>query len=85
VLAAVSAFLLVGYTLVYAAIANGGALARNPWLALTHDAYAQAAGSGGRVVGTTSTWDSILGWGTKIAGWAQLFTNPASLFGGFLP
>lgn len=31
--------LLLGYTLVYAAVANHGAFATNPWAALVADAY----------------------------------------------
>lgn len=80
-LAAVSAFLLLGYTLVYAAIANGGSLARNPWLALTHDAYAVGP-NGQPSTSTPSTWDQILGWGTRIVG---LATNPLGALGGLLP
>lgn len=79
-LAAVSAFLLLGYTLIYAAIANGGSLARNPWLALTHDAYAVGP-NGAASTSTPSTWDQILGWGSKLL---QLGTNPLSALGGLL-
>ena len=38
-LALVSTLAFVGYTLVYAAVANGGALAAKPWEALRTDAY----------------------------------------------
>lgn len=34
--------LFAGYTLVYAAVANGGKLAKRPWDALREDAYAGA-------------------------------------------
>lgn len=79
-LAAVSLFLLAGYSPVYAAVANGGALARNPWLALTQDAY--AVGGGDASTSTPSTWDQIFGWGSKIAGW---ITNPVGTIQGWLP
>lgn len=80
-LTAVSAFLLAGYTLVYAAIANGGSLARDPLLALTHDAY--AVGENGQAsTSTASTFDSILGWVGTIAGWA---TDPEGHLLGLLP
>lgn len=35
----VAAFAFLGYTLVYAAVANGGKLAARPWDALREDAY----------------------------------------------
>lgn len=35
----ISAFAFAGYTLVYAAVANGGKLASRPWDALREDAY----------------------------------------------
>lgn len=38
-LALASALLFAGYTLVYAAVANGGKFAATPWEALRADAY----------------------------------------------
>lgn len=75
-LAAVSMFGLIGYTLVYAAVANGGSLARNPWQALTHDAYAVGP-DGQPSTSTPSTWDQITGWGKKVLGFA---TDPTAPF-----
>lgn len=76
-LAAVSLFGLAGYTLIYAAIANGGSLARNPWQALTQDAYAVGA-NGQASTSTPSTWDQILGFGEHLA---EIGSNPLSLLG----
>jgi len=84
-LAAVSLFGLAGYTLIYAAVANGGSLARNPWQALTHDAYAQGP-NGVPSTSTPSTFDQILGFGHKVVGWV---TDPVgsltSTIGGLIP
>lgn len=38
--------MLAGYTLIYAATANGGAFASNPWQGLWSDAYQQDSGAG---------------------------------------
>jgi hypothetical protein len=81
VLAAVSSFVLLGYTLVYAAVANGGSLARDPWLALTHDAYAQGP-NGAPSTSTPSTFDQVLGFAGKVLGFA---TNPVGSIAGLIP
>ena len=39
-IALAAASLFMGYTLIYAAVANGGTLALAPWLAWQHDASA---------------------------------------------
>lgn len=79
----ITAALFVGYTLVYAAVANGGKFAESPWRALREDAYtgaplAAAAGDHGVIAkGGSSTWHGFktaLGIGEKIF-----------LPGGFLP
>lgn len=46
-LALISAGLFAGWTLVYAAVADGGRFATTPWEALRRDAYAGADGSSG--------------------------------------
>lgn len=77
-LAAVSAFLLLGYTLVYAAVANGGSLARNPWLALTTDAYAVSPDGTTSSTSTPSTFDQVLGWAAKLS-------DPVGALTGLIP
>lgn len=53
----VSAFVLLGYTLVYAAVANGGRFAATPWEGFRSSAYDQqgsgssSSGSHGGIVG----------------------------------
>lgn len=39
-------FVMAGYTLVYAAVANHGQFATEPWAALFADAYEQTGSSG---------------------------------------
>jgi hypothetical protein len=66
-IALLTSILFIGYTLVYAAVANGGKFALNPWRALYEDAY--AAGSSGSSSGShKSTIDSIAGWFGKAPG-----------------
>ena len=61
-LSLVTAVLFAGYTLVYAAVANGGTLAEHPWEALRRDAYADAGG------GNASSSSSVLG---KVIGFVR--------------
>jgi hypothetical protein len=64
VLGLISAVLLAGYTLVYAAVADGGRFAATPWEAFRSDAY-QGASGGAAGVGSgahhPTTWDVIIG------------------------
>jgi hypothetical protein len=63
VLGLISAVLFAGYTLVYAAVADGGRFATTPWEALRRDAYAGAgngAASQGGAGNHPSTIDSII-------------------------
>lgn len=50
----VAAVIGVGYTLVYAAVANGGRLAEEPWRAFVEDAYSgeSPSASWGGFIGT---------------------------------
>jgi hypothetical protein len=81
VLALVVGFLFGGYVFVYAAVANGGKLAANPWQALYVDAYAAdgASASGG---GSGSGVESTL---KKIFGFANNFIHYVPGPWGFLP
>lgn len=65
----ISFFLFGGYTLVYAAVANGGKFAAAPWEALRRDAYDDAAAAGAGSQQHPSTWDQILKG-------AEILTNP---------
>lgn len=56
----VSVFLFAGYTLVYAAVANGGELAATPWEALRRDASASATDATNGGAKHESTFDKIL-------------------------
>lgn len=62
--------LYVGYLLVYAAVAAGGALADRPWEAVRVDAYSvKRSGGGGRGGGILGGWiGRIWGWIPKIGG-----------------
>jgi hypothetical protein len=67
VLGLVSVFLFAGYTLVYAAVANGGKFAAQPWESLRRDAYSGGGGSSSQGAASappsshSSTWDTIRG------------------------
>ena len=72
------AVLFTGYTLVYAAVANRGRFAAEPWRAFTEDAYAvQTPATGGLFgIGKGSILGSVWGWITHPFG---LPFNPLSL------
>jgi hypothetical protein len=68
VIALVTAVLFVGYTLLYAAVANGGKLAMRPWDALRVDAYSGDTGSPAASSTPSGGGSSIFG---KIVGAAK--------------
>jgi hypothetical protein len=68
VIGLLTAVLFIGYTLVYAAVANGGKFALNPWQALYKDAYADGTSGSSSGSHNKSTIDSIAGWFGKIPG-----------------
>lgn len=47
--------LFAGYTLAYAAVANGGVFVKNPWMGLFTDAYTQADGTSNDGSGSSGT------------------------------
>ena len=60
-LSLVAALGFVGYTLVYAAVANKGAFARTPWRAMYEDAYGAKAGVDAVGGSSQSWWEKALG------------------------
>lgn len=58
-IALLSAVLFAGYTLVYAAVANGGRFATTPWEALRANAYDGGSSDGSAPAKRASTFDSI--------------------------
>lgn len=58
-IALATAVLFVGYTLVYAAVANAGRFAERPWDALRASAYTDDPNAGGG--DDKSTWDRVSG------------------------
>jgi hypothetical protein len=64
VIAIVTALMFVGYTLLYAAVANGGRLAQRPWDALRASAYDDTSAGGG----TKSVFDRAIDAAGRIAG-----------------
>lgn len=58
----VSFFLFAGYTLVYAAVADGGRFAATPWESLRKDAYTGETPAGAAASSQhESTWDALIG------------------------
>jgi hypothetical protein len=78
VISLVTAVLFVGYTLVYAAVANGGKLALRPWDALRVDAYSGDSASPAAAGSSSGSGGGTFG---KIAGIAGDIIG----LGGFIP
>jgi hypothetical protein len=73
VFALVAALGFLGYTLVYAAVANGGKLASRPWDALREDAY-----TGGSPHASSSSHPSV---GSQIAKGAETLIPGGTVIG----